>query len=453
MRKIKCVLFLLALSSCLIAQQSEIDSLRQLLIFAKEDTNKVNLLNKLAFNFIESKPDSNLFYANPALELSRKIGYKKGEIRALFNLSGGFTLKGNYSKGLESGLAALKKSEIIHDDHLIANCLFAVGIIYSLQEDHRTAIAYWLNANSIYQKFHDSLGIGNVLTNTGAAYNELNQLDSARIYFNECLEIGLRLKNEDLISPAYTNLGLVNLKMKQYEVGMSYCRLGLPHFKRTNNHLFLSSTYYIMCDLFDSTGHRDSAFYYSQLSYHHATEMDAPLLLLYSAKQLSALYKESERFDSAFVYHEIAMNVKDSLTNQERRKQVEALTFNEQLRQQEIQKQKLEAAATRKRNLELAGIAVFIPIFLSIVMLLGRRKVKTRTVEFLGVLALLFLFEFIVLFAHPYIGHWTHESPIWMLLILVTIAAILVPLHHRSESWMKKKLANKVEMQLQPEKL
>src|SRR6187397_462415 len=113
------------------------------------------------------------------------------------------------------------------------------------------------------------------------------------------------------------------------------------------------------------------------------------------------------------------MNANDSLTNQEKQKQVQLLTFNEQLRQ----------------------------------MLLGRKKVKSRTVEFLGVLALLFLFEFIVLFAHPYIGHWTDESPVWMLLILVAVAAILIPLHHRSESWIKKKLASKPEVKLQPETL
>jgi len=100
-----------------------------------------------------------------------------------------------------------------------------------------------------------------------------------------------------------------------------------------------------------------------------------------------------------------------------------------------------------------AGIAIFIPLFLFAVLLLGRKKVKSRTIEFLGILGLLFLFEFIVLFAHPYIGHWTHESPLWMLLILVAVAAILIPLHHRSEAWIKKKLATKPEVRLQPESL
>ena len=194
-------------------------------------------------------------------------------------------------------------------------------------------------------------------------------------------------------------------------------------------------------------------FYYGHLAFYHAKEMGSPQLLLFSTKQLSALFKESGKLDSAFIYHEMAMNAKDTLTNQEKQRQVQALTFNEQLRQQDIEKQRKETAEARRRNLELAGIAIFIPLFLFAVLLLGRKKVKSRTVEFLGVLALLFLFEFIVLFAHPYIGHWTHESPVWMLLILVVVAAILIPLHHRSEEWIKKKLATRHEVRLQPETL
>jgi len=61
-------------------------------------------------------------------------------------------------------------------------------------------------------------------------------------------------------------------------------------------------------------------------------------------------------------------------------------------------------------------------------------------VEFLGILFLLFVFEFITLFSHPFIGKWTHESPVWMLLIFIAIALVLVPLHHRSEKWIKQQV-------------
>jgi CDP-diglyceride synthetase len=180
--------------------------------------------------------------------------------------------------------------------------------------------------------------------------------------------------------------------------------------------------------------------------------MNSPVSLVEITMQLSSLFKRRGQFDSAFVYQEMAMNAKDSLTSQEKEKKVQVLTFNEQLRQMDIAEQKRKSVEARKRNLELSGIAIFIPSFFFIVLLLGKRKVKSRTVEFLGVLSLLFLFEFIVLLIHPYIGSWTHESQISMLLILVAIAVILVPLHHRLEKWMKGKLTTKDKTKMQHEK-
>jgi amino acid transporter len=56
---------------------------------------------------------------------------------------------------------------------------------------------------------------------------------------------------------------------------------------------------------------------------------------------------------------------------------------------------------------------------------------------------LLLVFEFINLFIHPYLGRITDHSPIWMLLILVCLAALLVPLHHRLENWITHRLAEK----------
>ena len=89
----------------------------------------------------------------------------------------------------------------------------------------------------------------------------------------------------------------------------------------------------------------------------------------------------------------------------------------------------------------MVAIGAFIPVFLGLVLLISKRKVKPRTIQFMGLLGLLLLFEFISLFLHPYIEKWTHHTPIFMLLILVVLASILVPMHHRMEHWVKGKLA------------
>ncbi|HVX27394.1 MAG TPA: hypothetical protein VHB70_13680 [Parafilimonas sp.] len=58
-------------------------------------------------------------------------------------------------------------------------------------------------------------------------------------------------------------------------------------------------------------------------------------------------------------------------------------------------------------------------------------------------LGLLIVFEFINLVIHPYISEATHDSPIFMLIVLVAIAALLIPLHHRLEKWIKEKMVEK----------
>ena len=64
-------------------------------------------------------------------------------------------------------------------------------------------------------------------------------------------------------------------------------------------------------------------------------------------------------------------------------------------------------------------------------------------VSFFAVLGLLIVFEFVNLLIHPWLAGYTHESPVLMLLALVVIAALLIPLHHRLEHWIKLKMVEK----------
>jgi tetratricopeptide (TPR) repeat protein len=442
----KCIGFITAifLFTNLCAQQG-IDSLRRLLMHA-EDTTRINLINRISAKYGASKPDSTLKYANDALTLAKKTNYKKGEIEAMRNLGWAFLLAGDYSKALEYSLEALKKSEVLGDKKLIAGCNNAIGGVYSIQGDYLQALPYVLKNREIYEEIHSDHDVGVALLNTGNTYYNLNQLDSSRIYFNKALEISLRVNDDDLLAAVYLNLGMVNSKMKQYDIAKAYFKQALPTFMTDSNNLFLYSTYYFLGEAFDSTRHYDSAFYYSRLALITANKMNSPVSLADITKQLASLFKRKGRLDSAFVYQEMAMNAKDSLRSQEKEKKIQVLTFNEQLRQMEIAEQKRKDAEARVRNLQLAGIAIFIPSFFFLVLLLAKIKVRSRMIEFLGVLSLLFLFEFIVLLIHPYIGSWTHESQIWMLLILVAIAVVLVPLHRKLEKWMKGRLTAKAKL-------
>ena len=65
------------------AQTGNRDSIKHLLQNDKEDTNRVQHLADLSFEYLESKPDTTLVFALQALALANRIGFEKGKAISL----------------------------------------------------------------------------------------------------------------------------------------------------------------------------------------------------------------------------------------------------------------------------------------------------------------------------------------------------------------------------------
>jgi len=114
------------------------------------------------------------------------------------------------------------------------------------------------------------------------------------------------------------------------------------------------------------------------------------------------------------------------------------------MHQLQVKTERQKADEERKNNIQYAAIAIGIILFISLFLLLSRSIiVNEKWISFLGVLGLLVLFEFINLFLHPYLDKLTGHSPVLMLVILVAIASLLIPFHHRLEHWVKNKMVEK----------
>jgi hypothetical protein len=156
------------------------------------------------------------------------------------------------------------------------------------------------------------------------------------------------------------------------------------------------------------------------------------------------LYVQRNNKDSAFYYVTINHLYRDSIAAEQKANQLQGLIINQQLHEAEQNAKAAQDEQQRKQNIEYAAIALGIVVFMMLFLLLSRSVVvNTRVIEIVGVIGLLIIFEFINLVVHPYLVTLTNDSPLLMLLILVAIAAIIVPLHHRLEHWIKHKLVEK----------
>src|SRR6266498_2767262 len=92
------ILFCISIS----AQNKQIDSLRNVLTMAKEDTGKVNTLNLLGRQFyLVNSYDSSVAYANRAQLLAEKLNFTKGIANACRGIGNANTDQGNFKTALE----------------------------------------------------------------------------------------------------------------------------------------------------------------------------------------------------------------------------------------------------------------------------------------------------------------------------------------------------------------
>jgi tetratricopeptide (TPR) repeat protein len=440
MKKIIPVLLFTVQFSFAMSQTTETDSLKKRLSVTTEDTSRVMMLEDLSYAYGFSYPDSALQYALEGLHLAQNIKFLKGEAYCINALGNVYFNAGNYPKSLQMYLRSLQIREKLDDPRTIAVVYSNIASVYSEQGDSRQALDYMSRTITIDRKIKDSVGLLIDFLNTGEMYYKIKQYDSALLYEQTALKIAEESHDENYIGAVLNNLGDIYTVKKDTAIALKYYREAIMFAIITNDQEEISKGNLGMAVIYKNYGKPDAGINYAQKALMAATEASFTKHILNAAQFLSELYKEKRNIDSAFKYQDLSMAMKDTLFNSEKIRQVQNLSFSEKLRQEEIAEENVKQQQQRRDLIQLTAIAVFIISLLTLVLILGRRHTKPRTVEFLGVIGLLLLFEFISYLIHPYIGKFSDHKPIFYLMGSVLLASVLAPMHHFTTRLVKEKL-------------
>ncbi|MGF7230936.1 hypothetical protein [Arachidicoccus sp.] len=271
-----------------------------------------------------------------------------------------------------------------------------------------------------------------------------NNLDSSLIYGQKSFNETIRgdTSKEDA---GYANAVLSGayLQLHQYNLALAHARTALAYAQQSNGLIVIQDAYLTMAQYFYTTNQHDSAFYYYSKIYaepnngNYSNKVGA-------AAFLHQYYEQKHEPDSALKYADVYIIGNDSLNNISKTQEIDKINLQENLRQQQLAAQEAKQKETRKHNIQFAIIAIGILLCALFFLLMSRSfMVSHKTIEMLGVIMLLIVFEFINLLLHDYLSDITNNSPFLMLLALVIIAALIVPLHHRLEKWATKLLVEK----------
>lgn len=424
------------------SQTEEPETIRIKLASTKNDTATFTLLKKLRDYYVERNFDSALYYGYQLMNYAEKTKKPRDKIEAYQSIGYTYGTAGNITGAMEMIIEAKKLAELEEDKEVLGSCFHLLGNLHASQGNYEEAISFFKQAAENVKPPSPTTFTYTSLMNIGNTYRRMKMLDSALHYEQRAYESALK-QDKRYFPHVLHNLGMIHRDLGHTELALYYFRAGIAEAQKQGlPGRVTSGLYESLSKFFQTSGNRDSALYFARASINAVEGTPFKYNIVSAYTHLSELHTGNG--DSAYKYLKAATDLKNSLNITENATQFQALRYQEELREKERQTKQERNEKQRKQNMQYAAVGGGVLGLLMIFLLLSRSIIVTeRFIKFLGVIVLLVVFEFINLFLHPYLGAWTHHSPVWMLLIMVAIAGVLVPIHHRMEHWMTHQMVEK----------
>lgn len=372
------LLFFIILSSSSFSQQTVIDSLQKLLSTNIPDSTRSLVLDRLGLFTMTSKPQIALQYAQDGLATANKIDFPKGIARNMNRIGAILRSTGSYPKALEMLLGAKKIAIENNDLESLAGIYNQLGIFYSAQKDSKTAIGEYYKGMAIVKKINNANIERLLLSNLGMDYGYLEKLDSARICTYAAYDMALKQKSNN-INVLLMNLASFDFRSKKYNLALEYYHQSIPYSKKVEDFGILSQTYYEMAKVFKKINRADSCLYYAQKSFEIGRSINNLNSIHEASLLLSELYEKND-IKKSYYYFRQATAAKDSMFSQQKVKQIQNISFNENLRQQELIAAEKELKDKQKTIILLSIMSVFLILA---VILYRNNRLKNKSNELL----------------------------------------------------------------------
>ena len=365
--KICILLFLFGINTLNAQQQPVAEKLKAIILLQNGDTTEVTAWVSLASQ--ETRFDLAIKYAEKGLLLAQKIKYKKGEADCflLYAVANDHTF--NFSQVIKYNLMALGIYREIKNTTGIASAHLNLQGSYRTMLDYRNAIVHGLLGEQIAET-NNVKGVfvfpGHrlaplFLAEIGQTYLLLNKLDSAYLYAQKSIDQNELFNGAKWGFPVYL-LGTIQAMQGKYEVALKNYNLAIE--LSIKNGFFRDTLQVLggMSTLYKHKKQQDSAIYFAKI----ITQSNNPELelktLLEALSNLSEIYKIRGDKDSTLKYMELLYALKDSIFSKDKDREIQNLTFNERLKQQDI----LSAQAKYKSKVQsfilFAGLLIMLLI-------------------------------------------------------------------------------------------
>jgi signal transduction histidine kinase len=221
-------------------------------------------------------------------------------------------------------------------------------------------IEWFNNSIRIGKEIKDPIVNSYSFGNLGVAYWSIGEADTALHLFKQSLQYANSAGFNKFTGTVTYPIGIIYLDRQDYDSASKYFQQTVNISKATDNLSSLAYGYVGLANLYRKQNRPDSGFYYARNAHDIFTRIVEPAGKLLALDALTSLFKEKAYTDSAFYYQQLSIAVKDSLYSTEKTKQFENIGFEQQLRVQELEKEKVITQNRNRTFAFLTGTALFL---------------------------------------------------------------------------------------------
>jgi len=346
--------------------QTETDSLASRLLTSQTDTQRIRLLNAIAFRIQYTHADSALQLSEKALALAQAGGNKQLIAATYTTLASIWDEKSQGEKAISYYEKALEIYQLARDKGNTAKLQYNLGLMNHSFGNYSSAMEYLVRALSFYEEKGDKEMTSQVLSVMGKVDKDIGRMPEALDYqtraqrmseetgdkswiAKEAISLGLlyvdlkrypealamyakaKLIIDNADDPKgkailYTNMGNVSFEMNNYPEALNYYQNSLQLAQQIGNVYGIALLQLNIGSVLQKQGNLSQAAEYylkaETASVNH--RMKDMLMDIYSNE--TELFKTRKDFEKALHYHELYSAMRDSLRSEDGNKQVQELT-------------------------------------------------------------------------------------------------------------------------------
>jgi tetratricopeptide (TPR) repeat protein len=307
MLRVGLILFLL--TTCLILSGQVLlpaDSIVKLLEKnPQRDTNRVLLLNQLAFANYYNDPVISLRYGFESRAIADSLHFTRGEADAIRQIGMAFWSQADMTTAINYFLTGLRIAEVNGHKQVEADLTGNIGTAYNGMSDPQEALKFLLRAQTMQRELKNKWREASVLNNLGDSYLALKEFNKARAAYSEamriaiennyplgvttnlrnlgnifeqeekydsalnnyfkCIELSSRIKDRRGFILSHKSIASVYLKNKKLSLAKKFATTGLEEAIRLHLRAFTRDLYELLSQISEAEGNQVKAYEYFRL--------------------------------------------------------------------------------------------------------------------------------------------------------------------------------------------